>query len=506
MKKKIKINDKIKPQKVAHGHSCCTISSRRQFISQMGLASGGLLLLNSSIFSYSTNKILGKPLLPGDKNVKPRISIAFSRQKDEYYMGWPGAAYDQKASQNLYTEILNKAADQLGIILDIETEPLRDSNHTNRFLKKVKDQKSDGALITCMNLNDGWPAIQHFIDRREKNLPTIIFAPRGTLFTPYLRQYGEAPNCFLGSTVDPEWLGQGLRMLKSVWQMDNTHVAVIHNDEMKEEKLEPIGTTLHHIPLDRFPEAYHATEGSEEAKAIAYEYMRKAKMVLEPSEQDVIEAARTYVANRHIMDEFGCHAVTMDCLGLIGEKITPPPCMAYHQLLNEKTCGCCERDITGTLTLMLSSYLFNKPGFLHNPVPDSTTQNYGGAHCVSPTLLDGFEGDEHPLILRTHHESDWGVATQVILRENQSATIMKFSSPNTLWAATGTILGNVDTQPHDGVGGCRTGFSMVMDDVKYVSEIRGHHNVLVYGKHIPQLRSWGKLAGIKTEHITGGNL
>lgn len=83
---------------------------------------------------------------------------------------------------------------------------------------------------------------------------------------------------------------------------------------------------------------------------------------------------------------------------------------------------------------------------------------------------------------------------------------MKFLNPGTLYAATGTILNNVDTQPRDGVGGCRTGFGMAMDDVHDVRDIRGHHNVLIYGKYLPELRAWGQLAGIKTEHITGGAL
>jgi L-fucose isomerase-like protein len=295
-------------------------------------------------------------------------------------------------------------------------------------------------------------------------------------------------------------------MLKTVWQMDNTRIALIRRDEVREEKLRPVGATLCHIPLQHFADAYHATARSEQVESIARGYIEKAQSILEPSGEEIYDAARTYVANRKIMDEYGCHAVTMDCLRLVGEKITPPPCMAYFQLLNERTCGCCEGDITGALSLMLSSYLFDKPGFLHNPVVDNVNNNYGGAHCVAPTMMDGFGDAEEPMILRSHHESDWGVATQVILREKQPATVMKFIDPGALWAATGTILHNVDTQPHDGIGGCRTGFAMAMDNVHDARDIRGHHNVLVYGKYLPELRAWCQLAGIRAEHITGGVL
>ncbi len=423
-----------------------------------------MLFLNAGLFNYSIRKVMDLPLLPGDGKIKPRISIAFSRQKDEYYMGWPGAAYDHLKSQALYTEILEDAAKELGVNLIIESGPLRDDTKTDNFLRQAKAQKVDGVLITCMNLNDGWPAIQRFFENKG-NLPTIVFAPRGTLFTSRLNNFRDTPNFFVGSTVEIEWLATALRMLKSVWQMKNTNIAVIEDDRTREKKLEPLGVTLVQLPLKRYVDVYNKTKGAEEVEAIAHEYIRKAKVILEPTKQDIYDAARAYVANRIILDESGCHAVTMDCLRLVEDKTTPPPCMGYYQLLNEKTCGCCERDITGALSLLLSSYLFNKPAFLHNPVVDNVNNNYGGAHCVVPTLMDGFNGEEDPLILRAHHESDRGVSTQVILRVNQPATLMKFLDPGTLYAATGTIIGNVDTRPHIGIGGCRTGFKMAMDNV-----------------------------------------
>jgi hypothetical protein len=43
-----------------------------------------------------------------------------------------------------------------------------------------------------------------------------------------------------------------------------------------------------------------------------------------------------------------------------------------------------------------------------------------------------------------------------------------------------------------------------MDDVADVRDIRGHHNLLVYGNHINELRAWSQLAGVRLEHATGG--
>ncbi len=511
----------------------CSSLGRRQFLMRLGLAGGAALAvratggafamnlkgdenlmnnlvrqpaLDSGLFSWSTGKVIPAPLLPGDGNEKPLIRVAFSRPQDEYYMGWPGAAYDTKASQALYTEILEKAAVRLGVNLDIQTEPLRNTECAETFLRETQAKNADGALITVMALHpNGWSAVEHFVKGRGK-LPLVIFSPMGTQFTPTLQPYRETPNCFLGSTEDIEWLGSALHMLKVVWQMDQTRIAAIWKTEERTEKLAPLGTTLVHMHLERFSKIYDATEGAVEAEAIARNYVQNARDVVEPSRAEILEAARTYLANRRLMDETGCHAVTMDCLGLVTIKRTPPPCMAYMQLLNERTCGCCERDINAALSLMLSSYLLNKPAFLHNPTPNTVLNNYGGAHCTAPTLMDGFDRAGAQYILRNHHESDWGVAPQVLLRENQPATVMKFISPDRLMAATGTILHNIDTRPDDGIGGCRTSFQMAMDDVADVRDIRGHHNVLIYGKYRNELRAWGQLAGVKVEHITGGPL
>ena len=482
---------------------CCSLVGRREFLAGLGLMGGAALAMDW--FGSAVSQAMGAAPRTGP-GAKPRVCVAFSRGRDEYYMGWPGAAFDHKASQALYTETLQKAAARLGVELDVQGEPLRDTNAAGTFLEKTTEAKADGVLLVVMNLNDGWPMIHHFLKHREqpKDLPTVVFAPQGTQFTPTLQAFREMPHVFVGATQDVEWLGTGLRMLKTIWQMATTRVAVVHGDQEREQPLAPLGTVLHHVPLERFAEAYDATAEAAEAKDIAAAFRKCAKDCVEPDEGEILEAARTYVANRRLMEAAGCQAVTMDCLGLVGRRRTPPPCMAYMQLLNEGTCGACERDITATLSLLLSSYLLDRPAFLHNPSPNTVRNTYVGAHCTAPTKMDGFDQPDSEYVLRSHHESDWGVAPQVLLREGQAVTMMKFLNPGELMACTGTLLGNIHTRPDDGVGGCRTAFEMAVDDVADTRDIRGHHNVLIYGKHLPMLDAYCQLAGLGISHIAGG--
>ncbi|HEX72639.1 MAG TPA: hypothetical protein ENN65_04945 [Candidatus Hydrogenedentes bacterium] len=349
---------------------------------------------------------------------------------------------------------------------------------------------------------DGWHQVNRFLELRGE-LPTIVYAPQGTQFTPVLQPYRTMKRMFVGATQDVEWLGTALHMLHTVRRMADTRIAVIRGTEESEQVLEPLGTTLHHIPLERFAEAYDATANTDAARGIADVYRKQAKGIVEPSGDDILEAARTYVANRRVMEASGCHAVTMDCLGLVAQRRTPPPCMAYMQLLNEGTCGACESDVTATLSLLLSSYLLNRPAFLHNPSPNTVRNTYMGAHCTAPTKMDGFDAADSEYVLRSHHESDIGVAPQVLLREGQGVTMMKFIHPGELMACTGTLLRNIETRPDDGVGGCRTAFEMAVDDVADSRDIRGHHNVLLYGKHMPMLKAYCQLSGLDISRIDG---
>ncbi len=487
---------------------------RRHFLARFGMAGGAMLFSSRAFSHFAPEGLLSPPGVPGDGTVKPRIHVAFSRRLDDYsdWMSSPGAAYDPSASQMAYTEVLEKAAARQGVNLHFRTKPLRDQECVNQFLREVKAKQADSALIVVMQSRSyGWDQVDHFLKARDEDFPAIVYAPRGTYFrTSHLRRYQDTPRFFLGATHDINWLETGLRTLRALWQIEHTNFAVVGGDREYEEKLKPTGLTLRHIPLNSYVEAFRATQGMAEAETIAREYRDKVREIVEPTADDMIESARTYLASRRIMEEYGCHALTLDCLSLVRNPDTPtcpPPCLAFSRLLNERTCGCCERDTSAGLLLLLSSYLLDKPGFMHNATPFTVRNTYGGTHCTAPTLMSGFDGAEDPYQLRSHAESDVGVAPQVMFRENHPGTLMQFIRPGRLRLATGVILKSIVTQPASGGGGCRTGMEMAMDDVDNVLDItEDRHNVLVYGRHLHEIRAWGKLAGVQVEHFTRGVL
>jgi len=475
--------------------SCCSCGlDRRGFLkgagaSAMALAVGGLDFA-SSLLAAEQTKPAGKA----------RVLAAFARPKtDRYFMGWPGAAYDIKGHQAQYTKVLKTAAEKLDVDLDVTAEPICDDKALQAFLAKVGKAKPDGVLLTTMSLNQGWKPINKFLDTRG-DVPTVVFSPMGTSFTGHLQHARKAKNAFVGATQDVDWLATGLRMLNTVWRMKNATIVFLRGNKPSEKTLDVIGTKLRYLPRARFPEELKKVEDSDEVKALADYYTKEAKKIVEPNKQDILNSAKTYIACRRIMAAEKCQGISMDCLGLIGSKQIPcPPCMAFSRLLDEGSVGTCECDWNAAISQLLTACLCDRPGFMQDPAPNTVHNTLMGAHCTCATKLDGFDKPGHePFILRSHSESDLGVAPQVLWRKDQKVTVMKFVGPKAIILGTGQVVRNIDTPPS---GGCRTSVELAMDDVADSRDVKGFHQLFIYTDVANRFRAYAKLAGIDVQHI-----
>lgn len=494
---------------------CCSRMGRRDFLAGLGTLGGAALAINLGLFKWSTGKVLGAPPLPGQQGARPLIRVGFCQAGPGELLetGWPGKAYDADASQATYTRTLQEGADRLGVDLHVQKARLRNHQTADAFLADAIAQEADGVVLINMDGHVyGVQAVHRILDGRgDRVLPVLAFVPHGTLHSNpgVYERFRKAPYFFAAASANVDWLADGLRMLKARWQMAQTRLAVVTGDAEGDKTLDPLGTTLCYTPIQKYVDAYDATSKSDEVMEIMRLYGSKAKGMVEPSQDDLLQAARAYVASRQLLKDTRCHGITMDCFPHVARRRPPyifPPCLAFMQLLDEGTTGGCEADIFPGITELLSSYLLGRPGFLHNPIYDTVRNVYAGAHCKAPTRMAGFDAEPEPYIIRSHHEADYGAVPQVLFKENQPATLWRFLSADTLMIATGTILRNVDNHPADGVGGCRCAFEMALDDVKDVRDVRGHHKILTYGKHLHTVRAWAQLSGVKVEHITGGVL
>ncbi|MCK4885944.1 MAG: hypothetical protein KAS96_01085 [Planctomycetes bacterium] len=485
---------------------CPFTISRRNFLAStaaMAAASQmGLLDFASSVFASE---------IPSTQ--KSKIKVAFIRPNvRRTWLGWPGAAYDQVGMQKQYTKVITKAAKKMGIDLDIENKPLYDEKTTAAFLDSVKKDKPDGILVTNMNLNMGWNHADKMAKPQNRSdIPMVIFSPVGSSFTGHLQNTRNIEGCFVGATADLNWLGTGLRLLNSIPQMARTRLCIASGDKTNDIKLRQIGTTLHYIPESRFSDELKKIKTTKEMKAIADYYSKNARKIVEPTKGDILEAVRNYIVCKKLMADENCHGFSMNCLGLVGSKTIQPPCLAFSKLRDEGIVGCCEADWPAAISSRLTHLLTNRPGFMQDPAPDTVNNTLVGAHCTCGAKLNGFDKPDEPFILRSHSESDLGVAPQVLWRLGQKVTVMKYICQGSPWdpplakpyefsmvIGTGTVVGNIDTPPS---GGCRTSVELKMDDIKDTRDTKGFHQLFIYGDYERTFKAYCQLAKIKAEHI-----
>jgi hypothetical protein len=486
---------------------------RRDFLAGLSSIGGAALAVNLGLLQWSTGKVLGALPMPGQQGPKPLIRVGFCQAGPGELLetGWPGMAYDPDASQVTYTRALQEGAGRLNVALHVQTARLKNQETADAFLAEAVAQKADGIVLVNMDGHVyGVQAMHRVLDKRgDRPLSVLAFIPHGTLHSNpgVYQRFREAPYFFAAGSSDVGWLAEGLRLLKARWQMANTRMAVVTGDASRESRLDPLGTVLQYTPVQRYVDAYNATKASDEVREISRLYSKNAKGTVEPTQDDLLQAARAYVATRQFLKDTRCQAITMDCFPHVAKRRLPyiyPPCLAFMQLLDEGSTGGCEADIFPAVTELLSSYLLGRPGFLHNPIYDTVRNVYAGAHCKAPSRMAGFDVEPEPYIIRSHHEADYGAVPQVLFKEGQPATLWRFLSPSSLMIAEGTILRNVDSHPADGIGGCRCAFEMALDDVKDVRDVREHHKILTYGRNLRTVRAWAQLSGVTVEHITGG--
>ena len=471
---------------------CPFMFNRRRFLAGAGAMA---MALKTGMLDFASSLFASQSSAPG----QPFVRVVFVRPDvDSYWMGWPGAAYDIKARQRQYTEILTSAAEKFDVRLDINPEPLHDESAVNVCLEKLKNQPPDGLVVVSMSLNQSWPHINKIAKDRGK-VPTIVFSPMGTSFTSHLQGTRNIDGVYVAATQDLSWLDFGIRMFRTMWDMKNTRLCIVRGDKTEDKKLNVIGTTLHYIPRDRYPNEYRKIGVSDEVRELADHFTKRARKIVEPTKQDIINTAKNYVLAKRIMAFENCLGISVDCLPLVQNRLIPaPPCMAWLRLNDEGSVGACEADWNAAISLRLTSLLFDRPGFMQDPAPNTVNNTLMGAHCSCPTKLDGFDKRPAPFILRSHSESMIGVAPQVLWREGQKVTVMKFQGPESIILGTGRVLRNIDTPP---AGGCRTSVELELDDVPDCRDTKGFHQLFIYGDLELGFKAYCQLAGIKVVHI-----
>jgi len=471
--------------------------SRRRFLATVSSAALGAALLSAEQRIGWAAGGLDEYVDLASLRPRPmvRIKSAVARIPPPYWLGWPGTSYDLEGRRRQYAQQFAEFARRAGVRLEQERKPLESDDAVNAFAKAVQEDKPDAVLLSLQHIG-----VWHWAGRiADAGVPTIIFAPIGMAFTGHVAEISRRQGVHVISSLDVSAVGQALRMVRAKRQLEATRVLVVAGTERRETVLERLGTKVRYVPRRTLHELFARMPETDEMRQVAAEMRRGAKKIVEPTAQDTLNAARSYITAKRLVRDEQSNALTTDCLGMVTTKVVPtPPCMAASLFQDHGVTYGCEADLFGAMGLLLTSYLFDKPGFMNDPVPETAKNVLVAAHCTCGTRLNGFGRPREPYILRSHSESNLGVSMEVLWREGQPVTLVCFQGPNALILDTGTVVGNVQTPP---AGGCRTSVEVACDDIPDSRDVKGFHQLFIYGDLSSQFKAYGQLFGIKVAHI-----
>jgi len=473
--------------------ACCHAHpvNRRQFLRASAVTAASTLLGVSLAHALAAVAPSFTPCGPASKCI-PFIKVAFVRRKGEYGMRWPGQVYDGEAALQLYSRKIQETAASLKMKAEIRSAPLYSLAESEAWIAEAQAAKPDGLLVVLLDRQEhSWPTAAKAMD---SGIPTVIYSPLGTSFTTNTAPLADKTGAVIYATDDFRWPAYGMKMLHSGAKMRSTRVVVIKGKERREDVWKGLGIRLRYVPASTFVDLYNSVGETDEMRALAAQWIRRSKGLMGATRQDVINGARSYVVARKILEQEEADGISMDCLGVLGPTKMSLPCLAWSRMNDDGIPAACEADIGAIGSHVIVQYLFDRPGFQQDPVPETARKAIIGAHCSCPTKLNGFDKPSEPYVLRHHHaERDatahpmWRIGQPVTSLDVLPATKGK---PTTLLISSGRVLENMKVPP---AGGCVISVMVKFDGVEDVLAYPGFHQVFFYGNYRQHLVDFCRL-------------
>jgi L-fucose isomerase-like protein len=262
---------------------------------------------------------------------------------------------------------------------------------------------------------------------------------------------------------------------------------------------ERLGVEMVPVSIEQTVQAHQAVEiKAAEAEAQKY-WLSKARKIVEPTREEIINSARFYLAMKDLMIKERARAITSSgCMGRPAKG-----CLTFSKLNDMGLVGACEGDMDSTLTMLIFSYAFGLPGFISDPVFDTSQNALIHFHCTSATKMGGPASERLPFTIRTQSDSERGVSLDVEMPIGQVVTCAKFINVDTMLISTGKVF----KVTHDELG-CRTQFWTEVADARGMflnwgaDVLKGGvmtllHRAVFFGDHVQNMKDLGALMGFK---------
>lgn len=240
------------------------------------------------------------------------------------------------------------------------------------------------------------------------------------------------------------------------------------------------------IDLQRLIEGIKAIPQNEAVK-VAQSIMSRAKDIQEPSDADMLEAAKAYLAIKRICQEERLDAFTIRCFDIV-KACGTTSCLALALLNDEGIVAGCEGDMQSLMSMYLAKRLCDETAFMANP-SQLTDHSSMLAHCTIPLTMC------NETIVRSHFESGIGAAVQGMLPLTDY-TLFKWGDPKLdRYFVTEAQAIEAPYSNHF----CRTQITLNVNLKPYLLQHSiGNHHIIIRGRHADDIHRFMQANGVTT--------
>ena len=212
-------------------------------------------------------------------------------------------------------------------------------------------------------------------------------------------------------------------------------------------------------------------------------WKKTAQAIAGVSDQTLLTSAAMYLGMKSVLKDRGANAITINCLGgFYGGHIHAYPCLGFHELNNEGLVGGCECDVRSSAAMLaFGTMTGGRPGFISDPVIDTSKRQIIYTHCVAPNKVFGPQGEANPFLIMTHSEDRNGASVRSILPVNYMTTTLEIDNDKKEILFHQAVA--LDNDPDDRA--CRTKLCAEpvgdIDKLFTMWESWGWHRVTFYG-------------------------
>jgi hypothetical protein len=200
-------------------------------------------------------------------------------------------------------------------------------------------------------------------------------------------------------------------------------------DQNSSQAAPVFGIPLEYISFAEVNKAW-SDASKDESLAVAERWKNSSEEVDGVTFETLVNSAAMYLGMKSVLSRHNANAITINCLGgYYGGHIHAYPCLGFHELCNEGLVGACECDISSTATMVGFSLLSGgRPGFISDPVIDTSKRQIIYAHCVAPNRVFGPKGPSNPFRIMTHSEDRMGASVRSVLPLNYLTTTLEINN------------------------------------------------------------------------------